>query len=159
MPFLILLLIWPFAELSLLIHAGSRIGVFNTIMLCVLSAAIGSLLVQGQGFRTILSARQSATDGKLPVQEIFDGFCIFIAGILLIIPGFISDGIGLCLLMPPVRHALRLALSRYFKGEDIIVKRHGPPPSGTAIEGEFTRLDEEGKPLLNSNPQNHQEQL
>lgn len=153
MIFLLLFLLWPFAEIILLIQVGSAVGIFNVLMLCILGAAFGTILMQWQGLKTPQDIRQAMSDGKVPVQEIFDTFCIFISGFLLIIPGFISDLAGLVLLLPFVRHFLRQWLGRRVSppgGSGYYERRSQPGNSSneTIIEGEFTRMDDPDTHLL-----------
>lgn len=160
MNFLALFLLWPFVEIVLFIQIGTQIGILPTIMLCGLSAVLGSFLVRWQGLKTMAVLRRTVDGGEMPAQQIFDGVCIFLAGILLILPGFFSDAVGFMLLLPPVRVWLRLYLSRHFSGKAVFSARTGAHPySGkdNSIEGEFTRLDDHDKPLLKS-AHTHQEQ-
>lgn len=143
MIFLIILLFLPLIEIALFAQVGGEIGALNTVLLCLAAGVAGSLLVQYQGLKTTLSIQQALDRGEMPVQEMFDGICKFMAGILLIIPGFFTDAIALLLLLPPVRLWLRHYLTRYFIGEPIIVRRASA--RSDIIEGEFTRIDSDSE--------------
>ena len=109
-PLFILLL--PLAEIACFILVGRRIGLFPTLALIVLSAVAGVVLMRVQGFGVLARLRQSAQEGRTPGKELLDGAMIVIAGILLLIPGFLSDIVGLALFLPPVRGFLWNRLMR-----------------------------------------------
>jgi len=96
----------PLAELYLLIEVGSDIGGLSTIALCLLTAAIGGLLVRIQGLQTLFRAREMMNRGVAPAEQMLHGLMIATAGLLLFLPGFITDGIGFLLLVPFVREAV-----------------------------------------------------
>ena len=79
-------------------------------------------------------------NGQLPVSEMFHGFCIVIAGALLITPGFVTDTIGFLLLIPPVRDLLRTYLSKHFDG--VVETQTYRRRDDGVIEGEYRRVDE-----------------
>ncbi len=104
--FFALFILLPLAELYLLIEVGSGIGGFSTIALCLLTAALGGMLVRHQGMRTFLQAKELMDRGQPPAEQMLHGIMIAISGVLLFIPGFITDLIGFLLLVPPVRNWL-----------------------------------------------------
>lgn len=140
----------PFIEISLFITIGGKIGVGMTLALCILSAIVGAALIRQQGLKTLFSARGTLQGGGMPLQEVFDGICIAVAGALLMTPGFFTDAVGFSLLIPPVRAALRKAIIKRFEMDmDMYAGsmdfRH--PPDIGIIEAEFERLeDEQDKP-------------
>ena len=93
----------PLLELYVLIEVGSGIGGLTTIALCLLTAAIGGLLIRIQGIQTLLKARQSMRQHELAEQGMH-GVMLVIAGVMLFIPGFISDTLGFLLLVPAIRN-------------------------------------------------------
>jgi UPF0716 protein FxsA len=119
MAFLLFLLILPLVEITLFVMVGDEIGAFNTVMLCLVAAGCGVFLVQGQGLKTMLTLQNSMQGGVLPVEEMFRGVCVFVAGLLLILPGFFTDAVAILLLLPPVQDRLRARASQYFKGEPV----------------------------------------
>ena len=104
--FFALFILLPLAELYLLIEVGSGIGGFSTIALCLLTAALGGMLVRHQGMRTFLQAKELMDRGQPPAEQMLHGIMIAISGVLLFIPGFITDLIGFLLLVPSVRNWL-----------------------------------------------------
>ena len=94
----------PFLEIALLIKVGQLIGFWLTLMLVVLSAAFGSYVIYEQGFQVMGRALEAMNRGKAPLAPVIDGMFVVLAGVLLIVPGFISDAMGLALLAPVLRH-------------------------------------------------------
>lgn len=99
----LLILAMPVVEIAVLIAVGSEIGVLATLALLFASAALGVLLVRIQGFSTVQRIRAELDRGGSPGRDLVHGMMILVAGVLLIIPGFVSDAIGLLLFLPPVR--------------------------------------------------------
>ncbi|MHB2267397.1 FxsA family protein [Aliihoeflea sp. PC F10.4] len=99
----ILILAMPVIEIAVLIAVGSEIGVLATLGLLFASAILGIVLVRIQGFSTVQRIRAELDRGGSPGRDLVHGMMILVAGILLIIPGFVSDAIGLLLFLPPVR--------------------------------------------------------
>lgn len=93
----------PLLELYVLIEVGSGLGGFFTIILCLLTAAIGGVLIRLQGLRTLLEAQQHMAQGALTAEHGLHGILLAIAGILLFLPGFITDTLGFLLLIPSLQ--------------------------------------------------------
>lgn len=147
MPLFMLFIVIPLIELGIFMTVGSEIGLVYTLLLCFLTALIGGYFVRQQGLDTLFKGRQSLNEGYLPVEEIFDGFCIVIAGALLMTPGFLTDMFGFSLLIPPVRVRIRKVLENRI--HIFTVGRQNPPPQPgreDIVEGEFERLDDQKPP-------------
>ena len=115
----------PIAEIYLIVRIGDLIGVWPTVFLLLASSLAGALLLRHQG-RSALNAFRSAVDeGRLPTREVFDGALILIGGALLLTPGFLTDLVGLLLLLPPTRDLFR-ALGERFARSRIGVASGGP---------------------------------
>jgi UPF0716 protein FxsA len=117
----------PTAELAVLLYAGSQIGVFETILLILLTAAAGSFLAKREGLRAWKEIRKKAEEGHPPGDAALDGLFILAAGLMLLFPGFISDLIGLVFLVPAARKALKPLLYRLIrkkmkKGSVVIIR-------------------------------------
>ncbi|WP_319783435.1 FxsA family protein [Oceanisphaera sp. IT1-181] len=93
-------------EIFVFIEVGSAIGAMSTIVLILLSAIVGLSLVRIQGFQTLMEAQRKVSLGEPPAREMLSGIMLALSGILLVLPGFVSDMLGLLLLLPPVREAL-----------------------------------------------------
>ena len=152
MPLALLLVVFvvvPIAELYVIIEVvGEAIGAELTILLLVLDSVLGTLLLRAQGravWRRFLAAVQG---GHVPHREILDGVLVIVGGALLITPGFLTDAVGLALLVPPSRALVRRALARTLRRRavtgfaeaataDAAGRRPGGPPhdvEGTATE-------------------------
>lgn len=103
----LLFAIVPFMELYVLIQVGSELGLFTTIGLVMLTAGIGAYLARSQGLEVLARIQAETAAGHTPTDSLLDGACILLAGLLLLTPGFITDSLGLCLLFPPTRMAIR----------------------------------------------------
>ena len=100
---LLLLVIVPIIEIYLFIKVGLYIGAFNTILLILLTAIIGIVYVRYEGFNTLRSGMSQLIKNQMPVYEIISGAALAFAALLLILPGFATDLIGLLLIFPPTR--------------------------------------------------------
>ncbi len=148
----------PLIEIGLFIEIGGFIGLWPTLALVVLTAAVGSWQLRAQGLATLARGRQQLDRGQLPTRELFDGFCLVIAGALLLTPGFMTDAVGLALFVPRFRDLLRRFLASrmgaatetrvWVDGEEVRSNQgrsnqghpgRGRPrgPGGGVIEGEY----------------------
>ncbi len=116
-PLFVLLL--PLTEIAGFILVGRSIGLWPTLSLIILSSVVGIMLMRVQGFGVLARLRRSASEGALPGKELADGAMIVVAGLLLLVPGFLTDLIGIALLFPPLRRALWNRLARSFVVVDI----------------------------------------
>ncbi|ASY64797.1 FxsA protein [Sinorhizobium sojae CCBAU 05684] len=96
----------PLAEIAGFVVVGRAVGVAATLLLVLLSAVAGVALLRIQGFGVLRRVQESARKGIDPGLDVVGGALVFIAAILLIIPGFISDAVGIFLFLPPIRRAL-----------------------------------------------------
>ncbi len=102
MPILILLA-WPFAEIWVYIKVGAQMGAGNVILAILGTGFLGMLVLRYQGFKALNSMQADLARGALPTDALLDSVLLFGAGVLLILPGLITDGLGLLLLLPPTR--------------------------------------------------------
>ena len=147
---LFMLLLLPVLELALLIQVGSAIGVLPTLGLIILSAVLGILLLRVAGLATAWRARERLARGELPEREMFDGLLLALGGLLLLLPGFISDLFGLLCVLPFTRHLLLGRLQRQQQeqaarqrafADDLVGARDASAPRPQVIEGEYQRRD------------------
>jgi UPF0716 protein FxsA len=111
---LFVFVVMPLLELAAFVLIGQAIGFLNAIAVLLLISIGGVLIVRHQGIGIYRRVRLQLREGIVPAAELVDGLLILIAGLLLIIPGFISDAVGLALLLPPVRGFVRSLLQRRF---------------------------------------------
>src|ERR687889_1885523 len=114
MPLLlvVLFIVVPIAELAVLIQIGQLIGVWWTIALLVADAILGSLLARSQGRSVWRRFNEALQAGRAPAREVMDGALVLFGGALLLTPGFLSDVLGLLLLLPPTRAVVRGVVAR-----------------------------------------------
>lgn len=112
-PLFLLFLVVPFVELYVLIQVGQAFGVLNTVIALVVVSVVGAWLVKREGLGTLARARSRIEAGQVPGKELVDGVLILFAGALLLTPGFLSDVLGVLLLLPPVRAGFRGAAVRW----------------------------------------------
>ena len=141
MQFTILFLIFiPLIEIYFMIKIGTVIGAFNTILATLLTAAVGLYFVRMQGISMLYSAANTVRKNQEPLKEVLNGFCLIIAAILLIIPGFFTDTIGVLLLIPFSRNIIL----KIFGSDANIQKRENPDNTNT-IEIKAEEIDERDK--------------
>jgi len=147
MKLLFFLLVMPVLELWLIIKIGSHIGAWYTIGLLFLSVILGIKLLKQQGFSTLLKINQKMAAGENPAEDALGGILLAFGGLMFILPGFISDAIGLLCVLPPTRYLL----VRYWLKKagnafvHVPVNRSGDPHNEDIIEGEFRREAPEDK--------------
>lgn len=108
-----LIIVLPAIEISVLLLSGHFIGVWSTLLLILATGAIGLFLAKRQGLETWKKAQEQIQYGYMPGNEIIDGICILIGGILLVLPGLISDIVGIILLLPLTRNLLKPIVIRF----------------------------------------------
>jgi UPF0716 protein FxsA len=104
----------PFCEIYLLIKIGNYWGAFNTILVVIITGFLGAYLARLQGIKTMMRVRESLNRGELPAEEMLDALLIFVAGIVLLTPGFITDVAGIAILIPNTRAWFKRWLRRKF---------------------------------------------
>jgi len=102
------------AELAVLVEAGRLIGVVPAVLLLIATGVFGPPLVRRAGFGVWRRARSRLDQGEVPGRELLDGLVLLIAGVLICVPGFITDIVGGLLLLPPVRAVARGVVLRRF---------------------------------------------
>lgn len=108
----LLFLVVPFLELFVILQVGRTIGALNTVAVLVLVSVAGAWLVKREGLGVLRRAQERVRRGAVPGRELVDGVLILFAGALLLTPGFLTDVVALLLLVPPVRAAVRVAVTR-----------------------------------------------
>ena len=115
----ILFIVVPVIEIAVLMQVGELIGAWPTIAIVIISAWLGAKYVRQQGLATMQSVQTKMARGEMPSNEIVTGFMLLVAGILLVTPGFVTDAIGLSLLVPQVRTALAHVVQRHIKVNNV----------------------------------------
>ena len=158
MVFLVLLfVVVPIIELFVIIQVGGAIGVLPTIALLVADAILGSMLMRSQGRIAWGRFNAALAEGRIPHREVLDGALVIFGGALLLTPGFVTDVLGIILLLPPTRVLVRALVARRLLPRIVITRfgapaaaaagtprRGGPrrrPGGGADVEGTATEVD------------------
>ena len=104
----------PVLEIYLLIRVGEHIGAMRTVLLVIATGFAGAYLARMQGMQTMFRVRASLQQGIMPADELLNALLIFIAGVVLLTPGFMTDAAGLLLLIPETRNIFKRFLKRKF---------------------------------------------
>ena len=151
---MLLILALPFIEIALFIQVGGWIGLWPTLGLVVLSVFVGSAILRTQGAQALRRLQAAVASDRDPSEPLAHGVLIAAAGVLLMLPGFFTDAIGLLLLLPPVRSALIRAASRRVRSRTVVFtttagtdprarpRDYPAEPRGEAIEGDYEVLDD-----------------
>ena len=131
---LLLLISIPLIEIYLFIKIGSYIGAFNTVSLILITAIVGIIYARYEGFKTLRSGMSQLIKNELPVYEIISGATLAFAALLLILPGFATDLMGLILIFPPTRKLILKNFSKKYTSKNKNKKDY--------IDGEFEDKDE-----------------
>jgi|TARA_B110001452_G_C14906869_1_gene316953 UPF0716 protein FxsA len=131
---LLLIISIPVIEIYLFIKVGSQIGAFNTISLVFISAFLGVLYARYEGFNTLRSGMSQIVKKEVPIYEIVSGAALAFAAILLILPGFATDLIGLLIIFPPTRKLILKKVSN---------KRSQSNNNKNYINGEYEDIEED----------------
>ncbi len=131
---LLLIILIPIIEIYLFIEIGGQIGAFNTISLIFITAFVGVLYARYEGFNTLRSGMSQLVKNELPIYEIISGAALAFAALLLIIPGFATDLLGLLIIFPPTRKLLFKKFEKNFSNKKNVKENF--------IEGESEDIDD-----------------
>ena len=132
---LLLIIAIPIVEIYLFIKVGSEIGAFNTISLIFITAFLGIIYARYEGFNTLRSGMSQIIKNESPIYEIISGAALAFAALLLILPGFATDFIGLLIVFPLTRKIIFKKIStKYYKKKD---------SNKNFIDGEYEDIDKE----------------
>jgi len=138
---LLLIIGIPIIEIYLFIKIGSQIGAFNTISLIFLTAIIGVTYARHEGFNTLRSGISGLMRNEVPIYEMISGAALAFAAILLILPGFATDTLGILLVFPYTR---KLFIKKFSKN---YYKKKSSTEEKNFIDGEYKDMDDEKWPL------------
>lgn len=141
---LLAVFLYVYIEISIFIQVAHVMGVLMTLILVIFTSVIGMSLVRNQGFKNFLLMQQKMAAGESPAEEMIKSVSLIIAGLLLLLPGFFTDFLGLLLLLPPVQKHLTMKLLSHLRfsrmpGGGFSAGTGG----GDTFDGEFQRKDEE----------------
>jgi UPF0716 protein FxsA len=161
----VLFIIIPIIEIFVLMQVGAVLGVWPTIAMVIFTAWLGAKYVRQQGISTLNSVQTKMAQGQMPSDEIVTALMLLVAGVLLVTPGFVTDFLGLSLLIPAVRHTIAGSVMSHISSNNkshqgFQFHSHGqnqddfskqpespfqeniqPPHKGQTLDGEFERKD------------------
>lgn len=138
----LLLLVVPIAELYVIVKASDLIGIIPTLLLLIGISVAGAWLLKQQGLRTWRRVRETINRGEMPTKEVTDGALILLGGALLLTPGFLTDAVGLIMLVPQTRG---LAKGLFRRGFGRVAKRH-PAGRATVYSARVVKSQRDGGP-------------
>jgi UPF0716 protein FxsA len=164
LPLLLLLfIVVPILELFVILQVGQAIGVLPTIALLIADSVLGSVLMRSQGRTAWRRFNAALAEGRIPHREVLDGALVIFGGALLLTPGFVTDVLGIVLLLPPTRAVVRAVLVRRLLPRIVVGgvgglgglggpggprgrgrpsgRRPGPAPRDGDVEGSATEID------------------
>lgn len=144
-----LFVLLPIVEIALFVQVGGLIGVWAVLGLVVLSALLGMAVIRSQGTHAWLEAQRSLAQLRDPTRPLAHGMMLMLAGLLLIVPGFLTDMLGFLLLVPPVRSLLMRRAGRRMQVRSVRMTRHEahrPPYGDGVIDADFVVEDEPQEP-------------
>ena len=134
---LLLIISIPLIEIYLFIKIGSQIGAFNTVSLILITAFIGVIYARYEGFNTLRAGMSQLIKNEMPIYEIVSGAALTFAALLLILPGFATDILGLLIIFPPTRKLLLKKISTKYS--------QNKKKKQDFINGEFEDIDEDNE--------------
>jgi UPF0716 protein FxsA len=129
----------PLVEIWTILQAGRLVGPWWTIALLVASGVVGGWLVRREGGRAWRALRETLGRGRMPAQELADGALVLVGGTLMLTPGFLSDVVGILMILPATRPVARRLLTRTLERRlvgAVNVRRPGPPAGGPVVRGD-----------------------
>ena len=141
MPAIAVLLLWPLIEIGLFVVVGGAIGLWLTLLVVIGTGIGGVAMLRRLGLSTADRLRGEMGRMRDPVGVAGDGVLLALAALLLILPGFLTDGLGLLLLLPPLRRALVTALAQRVTVASMRSDQPARRSDGIVIDGEFVEVD------------------
>jgi UPF0716 protein FxsA len=132
---LLLMICWPVLELFVAVKVAEAIGVLLTVLLLIAGIPAGVWLVRAEGRLAWRRLRAASATGRAPGREVLDGALILLGGALLIVPGFITDALGLVFLLPPTRALARTGLVRNLQSRLVRTATRFHWPGGAGAGG------------------------
>jgi UPF0716 protein FxsA len=134
---LLLLICWAVAELYVAIRVVDAIGILLTVLLLIASWPIGVWMVRSQGRAAWRRLSAAVAEGRPPANEVLDGALVLVGGGLLIVPGFITDVIGILLLLGPIRALARIGIVRNLQSR-LVTRATRPTPAASTYDVDST---------------------
>ncbi|NPC96413.1 FxsA family protein [Nocardioides sp. zg-DK7169] len=138
---LFLFVLLPVAELFVIVQVAQEIGAWWTIALLILGSVVGSAIIRHAGTRAWTALGTSLSNGRMPAREIADDALVLVGGTLIVFPGFITDVLGVLLVLPFTRPLFRRLLVGLVTSRVVVIgtptqRRPGPGSEGSVVRGE-----------------------
>ena len=152
-PLLLILVfvVVPIAELAFILQVGDWIGLWPTVALLVADSVLGGILMRAQGRAAWRRFTEALAAGRPPAREVVDGALVIVGGALLLTPGFLSDVLGLALLLPPSRALIRRFVVARIGQRMVVSMTRGAgrrrPPRAYDVEGSAVDVERERREL------------
>lgn len=144
-----LFLALPIIEIALFIQVGGAIGLWPTLALVLIAAALGLAVMRAQGAHAVAELQRSMNELRDPARPMAHGALIMLGGLLLLIPGFFTDAVGLLLLIPPVRELIMRRIAARVRVSHVSMEArtykqdpYRPPFADGVIDGDYVDEDE-----------------
>lgn len=131
------LILWPLVEISLFVTLGGWLGLWLSLAIVIGTAVLGGLTIRSQGALGAAAIRSALQQGRDPTKPAARGALNILGGVLLMLPGFLTDAAGLLLLLPPVQAGLIRLLAARHLGRG----RRQAAPTIEVLEGEWSRVE------------------
>tara|TARA_B100001013_G_C24410891_1_gene363886 strand:- start:184 stop:639 length:456 start_codon:yes stop_codon:yes gene_type:complete len=148
--FFLFFIVIPLLEVMLFITIGKYIGLWNTIIIIIITGIIGAILVKSQGITILNKALGEIKSNKIPIFSIFEGIAILIAGAFLLTPGFLTDTLGCILLIPKTRNLIISYITTHLKKRTVYKEKSTYYPDeedkkNKIFEGDYEEIDDNKK--------------
>ena len=148
--FFLFFIVVPLIEVMLFITIGKYIGLWNTIIIIIITGIIGAILVKRQGITILNKTLEEIKSNKIPIFSIFEGIAILIAGAFLLTPGFLTDTLGCILLIPKTRNLIISYIATRLKKRTVYKEKSTYYPDkedkkNKTFEGDYEEIDDNKK--------------
>ncbi|SDN55729.1 FxsA family protein [Alkalicoccus daliensis] len=112
---LLLLIVVPALEIAVIFLSWNTFGLLLTVLFIIITGVLGAALARKEGLQAIRKAQLRTSQGQVPGNELLDGICILVGGVVLLTPGFISDALGFLLLIPATREMFKKLMQKMYE--------------------------------------------
>ena len=134
---------WPLIEIALFVIVGGWIGLWATLAIVLGTGVLGVSILRGAGLRSVAQVRQTVSGLQAQALPVVRGLMTALGALLLILPGFLGDAVGLVLLLPPIQVKVMQVIDARLQAAGVQMRAPRPAPAeqGTVIDGDFTEVE------------------
>lgn len=111
----LLFIVLPIVEILILVKIGMVTSIWVPIAIVVVTGVVGTALSRREGWKVLERIREDVRTGQMPADSLIDGFLVLLAGVLFVLPGVLTDVVGIVLLFPPTRSLVKRSAAAWFK--------------------------------------------